>query len=358
MRINFVLPVVDCSGGIRVIATHAAWLGKRGHQVALVSVPPPAPSLRARVRALVRERRLLPLRPQPASHLRGLETVHRVVERFRPIVDADLPDADVVVATWWETAEWVARLSPSKGRGVYFVQGYEVFEHLPRDRVEATYRSPLRKITIAQWLVDLMRERYGDATSILVPNAVDHEMFDAPARDKQPIPTVGVMYTDLHCKGCDIALRAVAIARQTIPNLVLRSFGRTLSSRLPLPPDTEFVVDPTAAQLRQSYSTCDAWLFPAREEGFGLPILEAMACHTPVIGTPAGAAPELLADGAGRLVAGEDPDAMARAIVEVCRMENAAWRALSEAAYARAAQYSWEPVSAKFEAALTAIARP
>jgi glycosyltransferase involved in cell wall biosynthesis len=357
MRITFVLPVVDSSGGIRVVANHAAWLIKRGHQVTLVSVPPAPPSLRDRVRVLVREHRILPLVPKPVSHLSGLKAVHRVIERSRPIDDADLPDADVVVATWWETAEWVARLSPSKGRKAYFVQGHECFEHTPHDRVQATYRSPLCKITIAQWLVDLMRERYGDPTSILVPNAVDHAVFDSPARDKQAIPTVGVMYSDVGCKGCDVALRAVAIARETIPSLRLRSFGHALWPRLPLPADTDFTAEPTTEQLCRTYSACDAWLFSSREDGFGLPILEAMACHTPVIGTPAGAAPELLADGVGVLVPPDDPESMARAIVDVCRMENAAWRRLSEAAYARAAQYGWEPVSAKFEAALTAIAR-
>jgi glycosyltransferase involved in cell wall biosynthesis len=358
MRITFVLPVVNSSGGIRVIATHAAWLRKRGHHVRLVSPPPPSPSLRDRARALVREHRLLPLRPQASTHLMdGLADLHRVIDRYRPIVDADLPEADVVIATWWETAEWVARLSPAKGRKAYFVQGHELFEHLPHERVRATYRSPLRKIAVAQWLVDVMRDRYGDPSSILVPNAVDHAVFDAPARDKQPVPTVGVMYSDVHCKGCDIALRAVAIARQTVPNLKLRSFGHRLSPRLPLPADTDFTLEPTAAELRRAYATCDAWLFSAREEGFGLPILEAMACHTPVIGTPAAAAPEILAGGAGVLVPPEDAEAMARAIVDVCRMDNASWRQLAEVAYTRAGQYSWEPISTRFEAALVEIAR-
>lgn len=357
MKITFVLPVLDTSGGIRVIATHAAWLSKRGHEVSLISVPPRPLSLRDRARALLREGRILRVRSQPIPYLRGLEAVHRVLEHHRPVVDADVPDADVVVATWWETAEWVARLSPSKGRKAYFVQGHECFESTPHDRVQATYRSSLRKITISQWLVDLMRERYGDPGSILVPNAVDHDLFDAPARDKQPVPTVGVMYASVHCKGCDIALAAVTIARQTLPALRLRSFGKALTPELPLPPNTDFVTDPTAEQLVQSYQSCDAWLFPAREEGFGLPILEAMACHTPVIGARAGAAVELLAGGAGVLVPREDPAAMARAIVEVCQMPNAAWRQLSDMAYARAAQYSWEPVSAKFEAALAEIAK-
>jgi glycosyltransferase involved in cell wall biosynthesis len=275
---------------------------------------------------------------------------------MRPITDADVPDADVVIATWWETAEWVARLAPRKGRNVYLVQGHEVFEYVPRDRSEATYRMPLRKIAVARWLVDLMRERYGDATSILVSNAVDHAVFTAPPRDKQAVPTVGVMYSEPRCKGCDISLRAVSIARQSVPNLRLLTFGHGLSAALPLPAGSIFFAQPTTEQIRATYSQCDVWLFGAREEGFGLPILEAMACRTPVIGTPAGAAPELLTDGAGILVPREDPDAMARAIVEVCRMENGAWRRLSDAAYARASQYSWDAASAKFEAALMKIA--
>jgi len=44
-----------------------------------------------------------------------------------------------------------------------------------------------------------------------------------------------------------------------------------------------------------------------------LPILEAMACRTPVIGTPAGPAPELLGAGGGILVRPEDPADMAMA---------------------------------------------
>jgi glycosyltransferase involved in cell wall biosynthesis len=83
-----------------------------------------------------------------------------------------------------------------------------------------------------------------------------------------------------------------------------------------------------------------------------------MACRTPVIGTPAGAAPELLADGVGVLVKPEDPEDMARAIEQICKLSESEWRTMSDAAYARATSYTWEEATDCFEAALhTAIQR-
>lgn len=83
-----------------------------------------------------------------------------------------------------------------------------------------------------------------------------------------------------------------------------------------------------------------------------MPILEAMACRTPVIGTPAGAAPELISQGGGILVEHDKPKAMADAIAKVCRMADTEWRAMSDAAYATARRYSWDEATDLFERAL------
>jgi len=83
-----------------------------------------------------------------------------------------------------------------------------------------------------------------------------------------------------------------------------------------------------------------------------------MACRTPVIGTPAGAAPELLANGAGMLVNPEDPEDMARAIVRMCQLSNTEWRTMSDTAYAKVRNYTWDDAFERFEAALrTAVER-
>jgi glycosyltransferase involved in cell wall biosynthesis len=98
-------------------------------------------------------------------------------------------------------------------------------------------------------------------------------------------------------------------------------------------------------------------LFSSRTEGFGLPVLEAMACRTPVIATPAGAAPELLAEGGGILVRPEDPEDMARAIERIVALDEPDWLRLSDLAFATASRHNWDDATDRFEEALRAATR-
>jgi len=111
----------------------------------------------------------------------------------------------------------------------------------------------------------------------------------------------------------------------------------------------EFVKHPSANVMAEIYSSCTAWLFTSRFEGFGLPILEAMAARTPVIGTPTGAAAELIAHGGGILVPMEDPDATANAIARFADMDAVEWTQLSQTAYRTVSSYTWHDAALKFE---------
>ena len=44
----------------------------------------------------------------------------------------------MVIATWWETAEWVNDFPASKGRKFYLIQHHEIHPYLPLERVQAT----------------------------------------------------------------------------------------------------------------------------------------------------------------------------------------------------------------------------
>ncbi|MBE9095178.1 glycosyltransferase family 4 protein [Tychonema sp. LEGE 07203] len=353
MKITFVLPTLSLTGGIRVISIFAELLRKRGHEVFVISVPHAQASLRQQVKSLLRGRGWISTPENEPSFFDNLGVEQKITDRYRPVEDKDVPDADVVVATWWETAEWVAKLSPSKGAKAYFIQHHEAFDYIPEGRVEATWMLPMHKITISQWLVELARTKYDDRQVSLAPPTVDTKQFYACPRHKQSVPTIGMMYSTIYWKGTDIALKAFSLAAEKIPNLRLVAFGTEApSSDLPLPINAEYVIQPDQDKLRDYYSKCDAWLLASRSEGFGLPIIEAMACRTPVISTPAGAAPEILSGGSGILVRPEDPEEMAEAIERISQLSDAEWRAMSEAAYAKVVNYTWEDATDHFEAGL------
>ncbi len=354
MRIVFVVPAVNMSGGIRTLATYAQGLQGRGHRVTVVSAAPEPRARRDRLAALLG---LGGARPDRASHFDGTGVDHRPAPHWGPVTESDVPDADLVVATWWETAEAVARFGPAKGVKVLFAQGHDAeTPGVPSARAEAVWRLPFQRIVVSQWLADLVRARYG-ASATVVPNGVDAHRFDAPPRGRQERPTLGLVYSPMQMKGCDLAAAAVARAAARIPGLRLLAFGsEPVDPAMPLPPGAEFLLRPDQDRLPALYASCDGWLWPSRREGFGLPILEAMACRTPVVACPAGASRELLAGGGGILLSEPGAAAMEEAIVRLLALTEPEWRAVSDRARATALGTTWADSVAGFEAALKAAA--
>ena len=182
MKITFVTMAPGLDGGTRTVAIYAGRLRDRGHEVQVVArlaagpLGPPYPANRSSGAAAG------PDDTSPdTTYLDQVGITPRFVDPPGPVTEADVPDADVVIATWWETAEWVARFPPSKGSKVYFIQDHEVFPYLPVERVAATWRLPLHKIVVSQWLADLARTTYGDEDASLVPNGVDRTALLGPS---------------------------------------------------------------------------------------------------------------------------------------------------------------------------------
>src|SRR5689334_27133 len=103
MRVTFTIAAADLAGGCKVVALYTRELIARGHEAIVIAPAPRKPSWKWRIRsALLGDvTRLFP--PKHQSHLELLGVPHKYLDTSRAIQASDVPDADVIVATWWET---------------------------------------------------------------------------------------------------------------------------------------------------------------------------------------------------------------------------------------------------------------
>jgi glycosyltransferase involved in cell wall biosynthesis len=114
--------------------------------------------------------------------------------------------------------------------------------------------------------------------------------------------------------------------------------------RLGLDDAVRFVGEIAQEDTPALYSAATLLAWPSLYEGFGLPVLEAMACGTPVVTSSTSSLPEVAGD-AARLVDPRDVDAMATAITTL--LEDSDARAqLVERGLRRAAEFTWDRVAA------------
>jgi glycosyltransferase involved in cell wall biosynthesis len=123
-------------------------------------------------------------------------------------------------------------------------------------------------------------------------------------------------------KGVDVAIRALPAIRERHPRAQLVVLGEgpqrpeleQLAGSLDVPVHLPGRVPDVAAWLRRA----DLLVHPARWEGFGLALLEAMLASLPVVATNVSSIPEIVADGeTGVLVAPDDASALAQAVARV-----------------------------------------
>ena len=109
--------------------------------------------------------------------------------------------------------------------------------------------------------------------------------------------------------------------------------------QLGLTEQVHFLEHVPTADLALLYNAATLFAFPSRYEGFGLPLLEAMACGTPVVAADNSSIPEVAGD-AALLFPADDPDLMATAMLRALS-EPELHATLRHKGVQRAAQFSW-----------------
>lgn len=108
--------------------------------------------------------------------------------------------------------------------------------------------------------------------------------------------------------------------RLAIVGPVDQIYFESLFKRFPLQ-NVDFLGEKPHSQTISLIAGCDVFVFPSYSEGFPNAVLEAMACGKPIIASAVGAIPEMLAEGAGRLVAAKDTEGLAAAIQDLMSNE-------------------------------------
>jgi glycosyltransferase involved in cell wall biosynthesis/SAM-dependent methyltransferase len=165
-------------------------------------------------------------------------------------------------------------------------------------------------------------------------------------------------------------LDAVARLRTRWPGVVLliggagslRAALEAQSRALGLAEHVQFLGFVPDAELPRYYQAADLFVLPTRElEGFGLVTVEALACGTPVLGTPVGATPEILSGLCPSLVFRDTtPEVMAEDLarhLETRERDPDAYARLRAACRAHVERhYTWERATGELEAALRRVA--
>jgi glycosyltransferase involved in cell wall biosynthesis len=342
VRITILCPHVRIAGGVRAILTYADRLAARGHAVEVV-VP-----ARRRLAALWRS--VTGRRPGWMPSFRA-----RLSWVGQWSADA-LPQADVIVATSWQSAPVVAAAPARCGAPFYLVQHYESLYHGQAAVVDATYRLPLTKIVISTWLRDVMRERFGADPAVIV-TPVDRALFHRVEPGAAgPRPRILMLHHHYAWKGVSDGLDAIARVRRALPQLRLVAFG-VKAPRGAMPYD-EFHADPPQSSLAALYSGADVYLCPSWDEGLGMPSMEAMACGAALVSYDNGGSRDYARDGETALVARRrDVDELA------AKLERLASDAPLRARIAAAGQafvttaFDWDLAVSRLESLFTDAAR-
>lgn len=281
LKINFILPFKPRrpAGGFRVMYEYANRLARKGYSVHL-TFP---------IRTQFMKYRLPYFMRSVLSKLEGFKrdrwfdfdpsiTMAYVFE----VKNKYVPDADIVIATWWSTVLEMGVLSGSKGRKINLIQGFENWEGR-EDLLYQSYDLPnVTNIVVASYLKDIV-EQHSSKPVTLIHNAVNTEQFYLKNNIEERKPTtVAMTYSTQEIKGSEYGWEALKIVKEKHPDLQAEFFG-VCAAPEGLPHWIKFYRAPD--NLCDIYNRNAIFLSNSFTEGFPLTPAESLFCGCALICT-------------------------------------------------------------------------
>ncbi|MCT9082298.1 glycosyltransferase family 4 protein [Streptomyces fulvoviolaceus] len=202
----------------------------------------------------------------------------------------------------------------------------------------------------------------GHPHTVRITPGVDTDRFtpgEPASRRPRTVVYVGRMDRSSAWKGVDVLVRAFAQLVREVPDARLRLVGdgdalpdlRALAAELGVAERLETPGGLSGEALTDAVRTAAVLALPSRTEAesFGMALVEAMACATPVVGSDVGGIPHVVDDGeTGLLVPPGDPDALAAACAKLLSDGGLADRMGSAGRRAAEERYAWPKLTARY----------
>lgn len=292
-KINFILPFKPRrpAGGFRVMYEYANRLAKKGYQVHL-TFPIKTQYMNYRFPYFVR---LLLTKIEGFRTDKWFDFDESVTMSYVPeVADRYVPDADVVITTWWSTVLEMGSLSDRKGKKINLIQGFENWE----GHTDLLYKSydleGVTNVVVASYLKTIV-EQHTQKPVRLIHNAVNKEQFylkdDIAQRN---IYTVAMTYSIQEIKGSKYGLDALMLVKESVPELQVEMFG-VCPDPEGLPDWIKFYRNPD--NLCDIYNRNSIFLSNSFTEGFPLTPAEALFCGCALVCTDIDGHKEFAIDG-------------------------------------------------------------
>ena len=234
MKINFIVPEIVRSGGIRVIFEFANRLTDAGNDVVMYTPIIPFNAYRPAVKKYVLRHQLNYALRQWTGKAKMPADIfeHKFKIKAVPgINNFTIRNADAVFATAWTTAHYVNTLSPAKGKKYYYIQDYEKW-NANIDLVDSSYTLPLNRIVIAEHLRLFLKEKFNSESKV-IRYGLDFNTFFNPS--KEIGKPVSLLYMDhqLPNKNAKAAIDTIMLVKNKYPDIRVKGFGMNIYNSIP-----------------------------------------------------------------------------------------------------------------------------
>lgn len=215
-----------------------------------------------------------------------------------------------------------------------------------------------RIVTGSKFLMDeiILKTNYNSDNIRVIYNGFDNSIWNSRSiadRNTKHLISVGALR---QVKGHDILIRAFADIHRKHPEALLTIVGdgekreeyESLISSLGLEKQVKLTGWLPQEKVKKELERASLFVFPSRNEGFGIALLEAMSCGVPVVASRVGGIPEVTSGTNAILVPPDDPLVLSSVLAD--KLTDLEWqRVACRSARQRARHFSWHTAVSEYE---------